>query len=114
MVQDALIVVEAEQQRPDLSLLFGIAKATHHAVRGAQLLHLDHCPLAEPVRLIEPLGDDPVQRAAAALQPAERDATIRCDRRKKKALCGVGLVERLERLSAIYQTPRVKAPRSDL
>ena len=42
MVEQALVVVEAEQQRPDLALSLGIAEAADHAVGGAQPLDLEH------------------------------------------------------------------------
>ena len=72
MIEQALVVVEAEQQRADHLLLLGVAEAADDAVGGALLLDLDHRPLAGAVGLVEPLGDRRrrARRRCARSQPS--------------------------------------------
>ena len=66
MVEQALVIVEAEQERADFLLLLGVAEAADHAIGGALLLDLDHRPLARAIFEVHPLGDHAVERSAAA------------------------------------------------
>jgi len=73
MVELALLVEQAEQQRADQASVGGVAEAADHAVGGAQAFHLHHRPLARLIGLVELLGDDAVELAAAgASQPLLR------------------------------------------
>ena len=86
MVELALVVVEAEQQRPDFLLLLGIAEAADDAVGGALLLDLDHRPLAGAVFLIGPLGDRRRRaRRRCARASCERGVAVAGHRRKMQA-----------------------------
>ena len=76
MVELARIVVEAEQQRADLLALGRVAEAADHAVRRAQLLDLEHRPLAGPIGLVAALGDDAVERAAGQVEPRQGDRAV--------------------------------------
>src|SRR5947209_18779097 len=71
MIEQPFIVVEAEQQRTDDPLLFGVAEPAGDAVGGTLLLDLDHRPLARAVALVGALVDYAVEGAAAAFQPAD-------------------------------------------
>ena len=71
VIELAVVVEQAEQQRADLLAVRGVAEAADDAVGGAQAFHLHHRALAGAIGLVEALGDDAVQLAAAgALQPA--------------------------------------------
>ena len=71
MVERALVVVQAEQQRADVRARAVLvpAEAGDDAVGGALVLDLEHRPLARLVRRVEPLGDHAVE--AGALEPLE-------------------------------------------
>ena len=57
VIEQALLVLEAEQQRAHFPALFGITKAAQYAVSGANALDLDHGgAVAGMVRLIDKLG----------------------------------------------------------
>ena len=74
VVQRALVVAEAEQQRADERprALLVPAEARHHAVGGARVLHLDHRALARLVGRALVLGDDAVEPGALeAVEPLE-------------------------------------------
>ena len=92
MIQLAGIVVETEQQRADLAAAGLVAEAADHAVCRAQPLDLEHRALAGEVGAVAPLGDDAVQRAARAVQPALGLLAVRGAGRELQA---VGLPRRL-------------------
>ena len=103
MVEQAVIIVEPEQQRADLFLLFGIAEAADDAVRGALLLDLDHRPLARAIVVVEALGDHAVERAAAAFQPGESGIPVGGDGRQMHARHRVLCEEALQCLAPFRQ-----------
>ena len=76
MIEQALIIVEAEQERADERAAGGVAKAADDAVSRAEVLDLEHGAHAGPVGQVETLGDDAIERAAAgaASQLARRPA----------------------------------------
>ena len=77
VVQRAVVVVEAEQQRADALAVFVDAVPGDHAVGRAFVLHLHHRALAGPVRAVERLGDDAVEpRAFEVLEPVGRDVAV--------------------------------------
>ena len=70
MVEQALIVVEPEQQRADDWLALVVAEAADHAVGAAVVLDLLHAgAVAGLIRQVAPLGDDAVERRADLLEP---------------------------------------------
>ena len=71
MVELAVVVVQPEQQRPDVRARAVLvpAEAGDDAVGGALVLDLQHRPLARLVLLVELLRDDAVE--AGALEPVE-------------------------------------------
>src|SRR5690348_6770266 len=70
MVEDAGIVVQAEQQGADDVLALVVAKAANHAVGAAITLDLLHAgAIAGAIGKVAPLGDDAVERAAEAVEP---------------------------------------------
>src|SRR4051794_22127910 len=87
-------------------LLFCIAVAADDTVCRALLFDFDHRPLAWAVRLVEPLGDDAVERAAAALQPFESGGAINRRRREDQARNAVLGKEALKSLPALAE-PRI-------
>ena len=66
MVERALVVIQAQQQRPDVGSrpVLVPPETGDDAVRGALVLDLEHRPLAWLVGRVEPLGDDPVKTGA--------------------------------------------------
>ncbi len=68
-VELAGVVVEAEEDRPDLVAVLVYPVAADDAVDRPAVLDLDHRPLAVDVGLVERLGDDPV--AACRLEFVE-------------------------------------------
>ena len=73
MIQQAVVVVEAEQQRADHLLALVVAEAADHAVGAAEILDLLHgAALARRVEEVAPLGDDAVEGGTDALEPAAR------------------------------------------
>ena len=60
MVQEALRVVQAQQQRAHLVAVALVSKASDHAIGGPQALDLDHRALAAEIFAVEALRDHPV------------------------------------------------------
>src|SRR6185436_13782622 len=85
VVQVALVVVEAEQERAEqraLALLVE-AEACHHALGGALVLDLEHGALAGLVRLLGALGDHAVEAGALeAREPLHRERMVARERRE--------------------------------
>jgi hypothetical protein len=106
MVELAVIPEQPEQQRADFALARGIAEAAHHAVGGPDLLDLQHRALARPVRLVQPLGDDTVQGAARAREPAARLLARSGCRRQQQGGRAMGRMEPLQRGAALRQRSR--------
>ena len=75
MIELALVVVEAEQQRADLAAAGRVAEPADHAVGGSKLLDLEHRPLAGDVGAVAALGDDTVESAARIFQPDSAAST---------------------------------------
>ena len=66
-----IVVMEPEQQRSDEPAVRPIAKATHHAVCAAIVLHLHHrVARAGAVRRVAPLRNDAIERRADLSEPA--------------------------------------------
>ena len=72
MIELAFIVVEPQQERPDEMRVRCVAESPDHAVRCPALFNLEHGSLAGPIDILEPLGDDAIERAAARLERAPR------------------------------------------
>src|SRR5205823_1746273 len=90
----------------------GVAKAADHAVSAAYRLDLEHGPLTWLVGLVEALGDNAVESAAAGAEPALGDPAIARGRGQEqrgsgvfpRAACrGCRLHEPLKPLPAIFQ-----------
>ena len=64
VVQRPLVVVQAEQQRPDALAVLVPAEPGHHAVGGALVLHLPHRPLVLAVGGVARLGHHAVEPGA--------------------------------------------------
>ena len=91
MVQRALRVVEAEQQRAHERArpLLVPAEAGDHAVRGARVLHLHHRALARLVRRALVLGHHAVEPGALeAVEPLGRDRALAAAGREVDAAAG--------------------------
>ena len=69
MVQASRLIVKAEQERGDATAVLRSAEASNDAIRGPVLFHFEHRALARAVRIVDPLGDNAVQRSAALRQP---------------------------------------------
>ena len=74
MMQQAIVIVEAEQQRSDdpLAVHFvgGVAEAADHTVRAAEILDLLHAvAVAGLIGQVDALCDDAVATAARSRQP---------------------------------------------
>ena len=77
MVQVAVVVVEAEEQRSDSGTVLVLPVAGDHAIGRAQMLHLHHRALALVVRLAAGLGEHSVEpRAFEPREPVGRDVGI--------------------------------------
>src|SRR5690606_6775704 len=82
VLQDALVVVQPEQQRPHHRPALVQAVARHHHVRRALVLDLEHGPLVRPVAQVQRLGDHPVQaRPLVLLEPPPGHLDVRRRRR---------------------------------
>src|SRR5262249_57164239 len=103
MLQDAGIVVQAEEQRADRVVAALVpAEARDDAVGGARVLHLDHGALARLVGEAGRLGDDAVEPGAfEVLEPAPGLVPVARHRRD---------VDR--RLAAAEQLLERRAPRA--
>ena len=94
VVQHAVVVVEAEQQRPDPQAVLVRTGAGDHDVGGALVLHLQHRALALGVGAVERLGHDAVEpRALEALEPTRGESRLGGGRGELDPT--VGLVARL-------------------
>ena len=84
MVQHAVVVVNAEQQRAHgIARVLVPAKARHDAIRGAHVLDLDHRALARQVGQVERLDDHAIQsRAFELLEPVRGQPTLLRHRRQ--------------------------------
>ena|SRR5207248_2894317 len=100
MVEQTSIVVQAEQERANYSLLLRVTEAADDAVRGSLLLHLDHRPLPRAIFKVAPLRDDPVERTSAAAQPAESCVAVAGHGRHMQSRCLVRRKEPLELIAA--------------
>src|SRR6202011_6229472 len=67
VVEHALVVVEAQQQRADAGTSGRFPVAAHDAVDSALVLDLDHHPLPRRVGLVGLLGDHAVAAGALVL-----------------------------------------------
>jgi hypothetical protein len=87
VVQRALVVVEAEQERADelVRTVLVPPEAGDDAVRSAHVLDLEHGALLRLVRQVDGLGDDAVEPSALELhEPASRDFRIAGHRREQR------------------------------
>ena len=78
------IIIKTEEERSDLVAVGCVPEAADHAIRGAFRLDLDHRAFAWPVGIVEPLGDDTVERSATSLEPIERFLAVIGDRGKQE------------------------------
>ncbi len=70
MIELAIRVIEAEQQRADDIPSFVEAKAANNAIGRAIILHLLHRgAFAGPIGQVEPLGNNAVERRSNLFQP---------------------------------------------
>jgi hypothetical protein len=69
VVELTLVVVEAEEQRPDQARVPLVAEPADHTIRRTPFLDLEHGALAGLVHAVQPFGYNAVQRAAARLEP---------------------------------------------
>src|SRR5437764_987962 len=110
MMEQSGIVVEPKQQRADNRPVLRVAEPADDAVGGALLLDLDHRPLARAVFEIGALGDDSVERAAAALQPTDRHVPVAGHRRQLEAGSPVFSKELYQLPPALVQPPADNSP----
>src|SRR5262249_16171877 len=77
VVEKALAVVEAEEERADHRSIRGIAEASHHAVGGALALDLLHAgAITRAIVEIDALGHHPIEGAARHGEPFPRDGDL--------------------------------------
>jgi hypothetical protein len=76
MVEAALVVVEAKEQRADLAALRFVPEAADDAIGRAHALDLEHGALAGFVRALDPLRHDAIDRTAGLGQPLLRLGTV--------------------------------------
>src|SRR5271156_3751398 len=86
VIELALAVIEAEQQRPDKARVPLIAEPADHAIRRAPFLDLEHSALARLINAVEALGNHPVQRTAARLEPTPCFLDVASEGRKPHRL----------------------------
>jgi len=73
VVQQAVRVVEAEEQRADDLGLRAVAEAANHAIRAAEVFDLLHAvALARAIVEVAPFGDDAIERRAGLGEPLFR------------------------------------------
>src|SRR5215472_11409341 len=77
VVEEALLVIEAEQQRADERAVRVVAKATDDAIGGAgQLVFLHAVAAAVEVGQVGTLGDKAIDVAAEPVEPSKGDFAI--------------------------------------
>src|SRR5580704_10616068 len=82
-MQQPVVVIEPEEQRPDAATFRGVSKSADDAIDRPYVLDLFHAgPEAGLIRQIVSLGDDAIQPNLFAVQPLLRDVELRRDRRK--------------------------------
>src|SRR3984885_12334121 len=117
MVQQALRVVETEQQGADFRPVALVSKASDHAIGGTQGLAFDKRALAAQILSGQPLGDDPVTAVVIEIvEPLRRSGEIARTRRDDELSGNRGLLaEGLERASPLSkgERPHRRAIRPD-
>lgn len=101
MVEQALVVVEAQQQRADQLAVLAIAEAADHAVGRTLTLDLEHRPRALAVGAVQAFGHDPFE--LAFIQPGLGRSAIFRPRRQAQPWSALLLVESHERGVAFAQ-----------
>src|SRR5262245_65890121 len=76
MMKQALIVIEAKEQRAYQRTLGGVAESADDAIRGAQPFDFEPAAFAHDVGLIEPFRDDAVERTCRAIEPSLRGGSL--------------------------------------
>ena len=105
-MQEAGLVIEAEEKRADLAALALVAEAAHHAVRGEPAFDLQHGALARAIRQVHPLGHDAVERDTPAVQPSPGFAQVAGERCEGEAVRFPDFIEELlEGLAAASESP---------
>src|SRR5438105_11873300 len=70
VMEQAVVIVEAEKQRADHARARRVAKTADHAIGGPNLFHLHHCsPFAGRVRRLELFRDHAVKISADFVEP---------------------------------------------
>ena len=93
MMQQAALVIEAEEERTDLAAVAIIAKAADHAVRRAPALDFEHGALAGAVGQVQALGDKKgINRYGEAVVPMD------------EALCR-SVIDLSGRFYLVYEVP---------
>ena len=97
MMEQAIVIIKAEEERTHNLSCPRISKSANDAVGSALLLDLDHRALTRAIVEGGSLGDHTVEGAAAASQPAERNFPIAGHRRELETICFI-LTEELFQL----------------
>src|SRR5512146_424473 len=79
VIEQAPLVIEAQQEGADYLLLLSVEESADDAVSRALLFHLDHRALAGAIFEVAPLGDDAVERSATALEPGYCGLSVASD-----------------------------------
>ena len=104
MVQQALRIVETQQQGAHFGPAAQISEASNHAIGGPQALDLDHRALAAPIAVVEPLGDDAVSPVASEIvEPFCRLREIAGARRNDQLSCNARLLAEASRALVVAQ-----------
>jgi hypothetical protein len=112
VMEQAGLVVEAEQERAHRALAGRLPEATDHAVRGAPALDLLHAsPGPRLVGQVAPLGDHAVEGDAGILEPAPRHRQVRRHRRQLDPRPAAQMAPRegLEEAPALGERPSEEA-----
>ena len=72
MIEEALVIIQAEQKRSDELAALRVAKSADNAIRCADALHFQHSAFTEAVIKIYPLCDHTVCAGKPGLEPALR------------------------------------------
>ena len=85
MMEQAAIVVEAEQQRAHAPTAALVAEPADDTVGSTQMLDLEHGAFPRPVGQVQALRHDPVDLDVAADEPCFRFPQVASERRERQA-----------------------------
>src|SRR5205823_2817175 len=119
VIERAVVVIEAQQQRADAAPILSVAKASDHAFGRANAFDFDHgATLAAAVGFIELLGHDAIEAHDSNLgHPLLSLAAVFSRLRKTYNFCGRASAKRISpavRAAPLAATPRLACRRHPL